>query len=221
MSKKMMLLALALASAALFALPTFASAEEIHFDTATTFAGDGGASSLVATGEPTVTCASTDVNDGSISAGGTTGTMTLDSTGCHLIVLGVTGHCRTKGSITTNTISSGETFHLITIKTSVPGVLVTFNTTEIECDNPLSPPNPVFIHVEGNLIGTITSPACNAESKEMKLSFSTTGSTQNHLEYTGKKYDLLAKTGGGSQLTAGLNLSATVTMNAAGKLTCT
>jgi hypothetical protein len=217
-----LLVALAAASAALFILPAVGVAEEIHYDTATTFTGTGGAGSLTATNEPTITCESTDITNGVINAGGTTGTMTLDFTGCHAVLLGITATCKTTGAPVSNTVASGGSFHLITIKTGVPGVLVTANTTELECKDSFGNVN--FTHVTGNIIGTITSPACNAESKEMKLSFSATGSTQNHLEYTGTKYDLIAKTGKGGTgepRTYSLNASWTLTTNAVGKLTCT
>jgi len=226
MSKKMMLLALAVASAALFALPAFASAEEIHLDTATTFTGTGPAGTLVASGEPTISCTTTDVTNGVINAGGTTGSMTLDFTGCSAPnPLGGTAPCKSKEAPLSNTIATKGTFHLITWKntsgTAFPAVLVTAETTEFECS--------VFgfsiiTHVTGNVIGTITSPKCGESSNKMGLSFSATGSTQNHLEYTSTKYDLIAKTGAGGSgepRTAGLNSTATLTANTAGTLTCT
>lgn len=218
MQKMMMMLTLLVVSAVSLVLPGAVSAQEIHFEGPTTFTGTGAASSWVSTGEPTTTCESVDFNNGTISAGGTTGTMTLDFTGCHATVLGFTVKCHTTGSPADNTIASGGTFHLITWKnaagTAFPAILITLNTTEYSCAGISN------THLEGNLIGTITSPACGSSSTEMKLGFTATGSTQNHLEYTGVKYDLLAKTSGGSPLTAALNLSATL-HSAAGKLNCT
>jgi hypothetical protein len=226
MSKKMMLLALAVASAALFALPAFASAEEIHWDTAATFTGTGAGGTLKAKGEPTITCGGTDVTNGTISAGGTTGTMTLDFTSCHTFIFGITAKCHTAGSPLDNTIASSGTSHLITWKntsgTAFPAVLVTTVTTEIICAGISS------THVEGNVIGTITSPACGTSSKTMTLSFTSSVNasgdvTQTHELYTGKNYDLVARTGGGggTPITAGLEGDATLTANTAGTLTCT
>ena len=57
MSKKMMLLALAVA--ALFAIPSAASAQEIHFNGVTTFTGSGPAGFLTAANEPKISCTST------------------------------------------------------------------------------------------------------------------------------------------------------------------
>jgi hypothetical protein len=221
MSKKMMLLALAVVSAALLALPAFASALELHYDTVTSFTGTGGSGNLVASEEPTITCEKTDVIEGVISAGGTTGSMTLDFTGCHTSVFGLTAKCHTSGSALDNTIQTKGTFHLITIEPNVPGVLVTTTPVEIICATISS------TYVEGNIIGTVTSPKCGETSNKMTLSFSATGSTQNHIKYTGLPYDLLARTGGpsGTARTAGLNTSATeppvLTANTAGTLTCT
>jgi hypothetical protein len=217
MGKKLVLLALAVVSAALFALPAIASAAEIHLDTATTFTGTGGAGSLVAEGEPTITCESTDANNGVINAGGTTGSMVLVFTGCHTSVFGFTAKCHTTGSALDNTIASGGTWHIFKSFAVAPDILVTANPTEVICAGISS------TYVEGNIIGTITSPKCGESSNKMSLSFSATGSTQNHLAYTGKNYDLLARTGGsgGTARTAGLNSTATLTSNVAGTLTCT
>jgi hypothetical protein len=70
---------------------------------------------LVTSGEPTITCESTDVTNGTISAGGPTGTM-LDFTGCHTSAFGLTAKCHTTGSAADNTIAPGGTFHMITWK---------------------------------------------------------------------------------------------------------
>ncbi|HVD39352.1 MAG TPA: hypothetical protein VNC15_11020 [Solirubrobacterales bacterium] len=217
MSKKLMLLALAVVSAGLFAVPTVALANEIHFDTATTFTGTGGASSLVTSGEPTITCESIDYSNGTLSAGGTTGTMTLVYTGCHTSVFGFTAKCHTTGSAADNTVVSGGTLHIFTSFAVAPRILVTMNPTEIICAGISN------TYVEGSLIGTITSPACGTSSNKLTLSFAATGSTQNHLEYTGSNYDLIARTGGktGSPLTSGLTGTASLTANTAGTLTCT
>jgi hypothetical protein len=199
MSKKMMLLALAVVSAAVFVLPAAASAAENHIEGVTAFTGSAGAGTLAATGEPTITCDSTDINKGVVSAGGTTGTMELDFTGCHTAVFGITAACKTEGAPLNNTILSSGTFHMITLPNKEAGILVTPVTTTIVCAGISK------ITVEGNLIGTITKPACNAAATNtMLIDFSATGSTQNLLEYTGVKYDLTAQTSGGSKVTAGL-----------------
>jgi hypothetical protein len=213
MSKKMMLLALAVASMAMFALPAVASAQEDHIDGITTFSGTGTAGTLTASGEPTITCEGS-TTSGSVSAGGTTGNLTIDFTGCHVNVI-FTIPCHTAGAPLNNTIAASGTFHTITVN-SKPGIMVTPNNTVIECAGIST------VTVSGNgVIGTITSPACNVESKEMTVAFSATGTTQNHLAYTGTNYDLKSQTSGGSLLTAGLTQSATLKSATAGKVTCT
>jgi hypothetical protein len=217
MSKKIMLLALAVASFAMFALPAAASAQEIHLENVTQFSGTAGAGSLTAEGEPTITCESGDVS-GSASAGGTTGTIKLDFTGCHTTVFGFTAKCHTSGSALDNTIQTSGTFHLITIPTvpTKPGILVTTETVSIICAGISN----TIVH--GNVIGTITSPACGTESTEMTTKFAAVGTAQEHSTYTGVKYDLTATTGeGGAAKTAALTSTGTTKSETKGKLNCT
>jgi hypothetical protein len=215
MSKKTMLLALMVASAAMFALPAAASAQEIHLEGVTSFEGTGGAGSFTAEGEPTFTCESTDIQ-GTVSAGGTTGTFSADTTGCHLTVFGFTAKCHTSGSALDNTIKSAGTFHLITIKNGVPGFLATPDTTTIVCAGISN----TVIH--GNIISTITSPACGVESTESTVKAVATGSTQEHSIYTGVSFNLTTTTGeGGTSKSAGITATGTFKSATAGKLNCT
>jgi hypothetical protein len=215
-----MLLTLAMIGVALLALPAASSAEEIHLDKITDFEGLGGGATLSASGEPTITCGGPDIIAGTVAFGGTTGTIATNYTECHVTFIGMTLPCRTPGSVAENTIAASGTFHLITWKNGsgavFPAMLVTPKTIEIVCGGITK------LTVEGNgVIGTILSPACGAESKEVKLSFSAAGATQSHMEYTGVKYDLKAKTLDNVQLTAGLTTAATIVSSVAGKLTCT
>jgi hypothetical protein len=215
MSKKIMLLALAVASVAMFALPAAASAQEIHLEGVSKFTGTAGAGSLTAEGEPVITCESSDT-EGTVETGGTTGTISLDFTGCHTTVFGFTAKCRTTGSPLDNTIKSSGTFHLITISSGVPGILVTPVVTTISCAGITN------TITGGNLIGTVTKPACGAESKEMTTVFEATGAAQKHTTYTGTTYNLTSKTGeGGAVKNAGLVTTGTTTSATTGKLNCT
>jgi hypothetical protein len=215
MSKKFMVLALAVVSAAFFALPAMASAQEIHLEPAQSFTTSGPGGELQASGEPTITCTSTS-GSGSYDAGSTTtGSSTLDFTGCHTAVFGFTASCKSEGAATSGTIATGGTFHLITISSGVPGVLLTTNPVKIVCAGIST------ITTSGNVIGTITSPACGSSSKEVKLSFGVKEGVQNHLSYTGKIYDLTAQTGSSTPVTAALVGNATNTTTNASKLNCT
>ena len=220
MSKKIMLLALTAVSAALFALPAVASAQEIHFESATNqnFTVTGPAGELRASGEPTITCESTDGTGAQTSS--TTGNLNLDFTGCHINVLGFTVKCRSAGSALDNTIATGGTYHLITWKnqagTAFPAALVTANTTSVVCAG-------TTVRVTGDLIGTITSPKCGAKSKSLSISFTATGNTQDHILYTGNPFDLKASTNAdhSGEVTAALVGSATISAPNESTLNCT
>lgn len=149
--------------------------------------------------------------------------MSLDFTGCHTTVFGLTAKCRTSGSPIDNTIKSAGAFHLITGETKTekttdtfPAILVTPEVTTIVCagiSNTIT---------GGNIIGTITSPACGAESKEMTTKFAAAGAAQEHTTYTTSTFNLTAKTGeGGTVKKAGLVSTATVKSATTGKLNCT
>lgn len=211
MSKKIMLLALAVA--ALFALPSAASAQEAHISGITSFAGSGGASTLQASGEPTITCTKTSVT-GSFNAGSTTtATYTMDLTGCTAEFFGIKANCNTSGAAS-GTIASHGISHVVTVPKGV-AYLWTDDPTTIICAG--------FSNskVSGNVIGRITSPACGASSKTFTVVFASSGSTQELLEYTGVKYDLTAQTGSGSLVTAGLNSTITLESSTSGTLECT
>ena len=214
MSKKTMLLALAAISVTLVALPGTASAQEIHLEGVVSYSGTFGATTFSAEGEPKMTCESGHVT-GYLAAGGTTGTFAVDFTGCHTTVFGFTAKCHTTGSEKDNTIETGGTFHLITTG-SGPAMLLTFETTTMTCAGISN----TIIH--GDLIGTITSPACNTSSSLMTVAFGATGTVQDHTLYTGTAHDLTATTGsGGAAKTAALVTTTTVTSSESGVLNCT
>jgi hypothetical protein len=217
MSKKMTLLALAVA--ALFALPAAATAQEAHVSGITTFTGHAPASILSASGEPKWT-ATTIAISGSFDPGSTTtGSMTLDLTGVSAEFLGIKGSCNTAGAAS-GTIATSGTFHVITVNNK-PALLLTLVTTTFVCTG--------FARSElsGSLISTITSPACGESSNTLVVAFEATGSTQNHQEYTGTKYDLKTATENfsgsttGSTVTASLTSTMTLASSTEGTLECT
>jgi len=212
--RKLMVLALPIAAVAVFALPAISSAQEIHWTNTAQFTGSAGPGLFAINEGPNITCERGDVV-GTPSAGGTTGVISLDFTGCHITIGPWTFKCHTPGSALDNTIKYEATYHLTTAG-SKPGMLVTFQLFAVFCASV-----PQFV-LTGNVIGTLVSPACGGESKEMSTSFAATGSTQNHLEYTGIKYDLTAETeGSGKPQTSGLTTTWTTQQAAAGKLECT
>ena len=212
MSKKMMLLALAVVSAAAFALPAGASAAELHLTNVTKFSGTFNGGTLSAKEEPTITCDGPNHVEGTVSAGGTTGTISLDYTSCRAL-----GFFECHSGATAGTIKTGGAFHFITINAK-PGVLVTPEHTTITCSGIANP-----VTVTGNVIGTITSPECEKSSKKMSISFnSNSGPTQEHKTYTGVSYNLTTQTGStGTIKEGGLTSSATVESTTEGTLDCT
>jgi hypothetical protein len=232
MSKKIMVLALAVVSAAFFALPAMASAEEIHWDTPEAFNISGAGGELRAASEPTITCTTT-TGTGKFDAGSTTtGTSALVFTGCHTAVFGITASCKTTGEgEAAGKITTSGAFHLITWSETTtqdaaktidkdatkPAILLTPATTTIVCAGIST------ITTHGNVIGTITFPACGGSSNKLELSFTATGTVQTHNVYTGVPTDLTATTSDGVAHTAALvsTGNATNTQTNPGTLTCT
>jgi hypothetical protein len=211
MRKKILLLPLAVV--AMLLLPAAASAQEAHVSGVTTFTGTGGSGTLSISGEPTITCTALAVTGSFDSGSTTTGKFSLDFTGCSGTFLGIKANCNTSGAAS-GTIASSGSFHVITVNNK-PGALATPVSTTVICAGFAN------ISVAGNFIATITSPACGASSKSLGVSASSTGSTQNHLEYTGVKYDLTAQTGTNTPVTAGLTATVTLNSSTSGTLECT
>jgi len=217
MIKKTMLLVLVAISAAMFALPAAASAQEAHIDNVTSLTATFGLFSFTATSEPLWTCEGPNHVTGSFDAGSTsTGKLEYDFTGCHTKdpVFGSTIKCRTTGSPLDNTMRWTGAFHIITINNK-PAILVTPAATSMTCGGVTT------IKFGGNLIGTITSPACGAEAVKFGASFKSSGAVQEHKTYTGKTYNLTSQTGEGEIKEAAWNAETTFESATAGKLTCT
>jgi hypothetical protein len=215
MSKKIMVLALAVVSAVFFALPAMASATEIHWSSTEKFTIAGPGGELRASGEPTITCTATSGNGTFAST--TTGSTNLTFTGCHTAVFGLTASCKSEGNETAGTITTSGTFHLIRLSTTTaePAILLTTETTKIVCAGIST------ITTHDNVIGRIISPECGKSSKTLTVLFAASGSTQSQLTWTGKNYDLIATTNDGVIHTAALVGEATNTQSTAGTLDCT
>jgi len=217
MSNKTMLLGFAVA--AVLALPASASAQETHVTGITSFTGHAPTSTLSGSGEPKITATTTTISGSFDSGSSTTGKMTLDFTGATAEFLGIKGNCNTAGAAS-GTIAMSGAFHIITVNNR-PGLLLTPANTTIICIG--------FSRLEiaGNVIGTITSPGCKGSSNNLVVSFESVGTTQNHIEYTAVKYDLVGHTENsagettGSVFTVGFNATMTVSSFTPGTLECT
>jgi len=216
MSKKIMLLALAAVSAAMFALPSMAMAEDIpvHVVPTPTAASTitGGVSTLQAKGGLKVTCKA--VNGKATWASSTTGKINLTfSNDCTENLFGT--EC---GSIATTELE----FHLVTLPGNVPGILITSNAGHFAtfiCTGGF-----VKVVVSGNgIIGRIISPACGAESSTSTVKFEQVGGVQSQKTVAGTEtsYHLESATNGGAKEEAGQTGEGIVTFEGAKKLECT
>jgi opacity protein-like surface antigen len=236
MTKKIMLLALAAVSAAVFALPATASAadEPLHLEPAPAGAqtiDSNGIARLGSEDGTTITCngfSGTATFDETGAIGGTTGKMDLTfGPDCTENKLGTrctsANHPSGAGNISTTTLP----FHLVTLPGSLPGVLVTPNAggsgnhfATFTCAGGL-----VTVNVTGNgVIGTITSPGCNGTDDEATIKFeSTAHGKQKHLTIAGTETDYTLQKG--SEMSA-QDAHGTITLKEGGtpvlsKLVCT
>lgn len=222
MSKKIILLALAVASMAAFALPATAMAiTPVHAVPAPVGAKtvDGEGSATLTGGFGSVICTAS--KGTATFENSTTGTFEQTFTGCTLG--GSSPSCNSSGqpagTITTQTLP----FHLATVEDTVtkstgPGILVTPNAATGQFA--------VFtcgflgFTVKGNgLIGTITKPACGAESSEPTVQFSSSSTgvqTHKTLVGTATEYSLENLGAAASEDASGI-----ITLGSAAKLECT
>jgi hypothetical protein len=218
MSKKIMLLALAAVSAAMFALPAVASANWGVDPSNAAFSGTSEVvGTLSATGEPTITCEGPDHVSGAWT-NGTEGNFELDATACHITIFGFTIKCRTSGSALDNTIKTSGTFKNVTITSGKRGMLLSPTKTTVQCGGT----TPLI--VEGNLIGEVTEPtgACPLKATKGTLKFASAAGVQVHKTIDGSatEYNLTAQTEGGSKIEGALGGAFSITFNPEITITC-
>jgi hypothetical protein len=172
--KKVMLLALAVASVAVFALPAVASAGTWHLGGSfpAPFTVKGGTLTLSGTGGTTIHCNSAS-GTGSY-ANSTSGTMQLTFGG----TCGTAGpfgvHCTSAGQAAGNIRTEVLPIHNVMLHSNVPGILVTPNASgrfaDFVCGG-------IFTQeLKGNgILGKITKPACDTSSATATVDFNATG----------------------------------------------
>ncbi len=149
-------------------------------------------------GEPTITCDGPQHVTVKYDGSGTTGSMAIDYTGCHYVVLNFEVKCKTAGAPEANTVLIGGTFHNVTVGTAgTRGVFVTTNKAVLECENTKK------ISLEGTLVGTVTKPngACGSlKTKVLQWSIGVVGESQEHNNIIGSEttFGLTAATEGRS-----------------------
>jgi len=222
--KKSLLLALAAVSAAILAVPAFASAQTAHLDSlaGSNFTVTGGSSTLNETGSA-VGVSGTAIDGSGTFTNTTTGTISLTFTNVTEGVFGTKcgstaqGHPESTGVVTTTEL----TFHLIMLATNKPGILITPNAA-----------TGVFAHfkclgiektVTGNgIIGTIIEPACGVASTTAKIKFrKTANGHQEHTLYTGVSYTLHTNASGNPKASMDVPGDSIIHFEAARKIECT
>jgi hypothetical protein len=236
MSKKLMLLALAIASLASFALPAFASAAAWEIDTAEKFtaANETGTSTVL-----TQKGSSTKVTCSAVTGSGeytskTGGNLGLIFTGCVENIFG--SKCSTSGASSGEIKLTGLRFDNVMIE----------NTTQKEGGTPginITPPEKMTVYtkftchgeigfeVTGNgVIGDITTPKCGESSKTATIDWeSKEAGVQRYMqEETGAGtnktvYDLTSHEtifGGTTSRTAAMDASIIITFPNARKMIC-
>jgi len=226
MKNKMMLLGLgAMVALAFAALPAVASAGEPELSCGGAvcgkFTSHSGETKLSTVGGTTVTCTSS-TGSGEYTTK-TTGNIVLTFHGCKTPTFFNTT-CTSPGQAAGTIKTATSVFHntYVTDAKTKPGVLIT---------QPVGVPYVTFtcagfLHSEvfGNIIGELSSPACGAESKELKLGFKATSHGQQQYKQvtaTGATFDLTSKLNGGAAETAAMEATnAVVTLGSSGKITC-
>jgi len=183
MTKKMMVLALAAVTAALFAMPAAASATWKVDPSNQVFSGTSEAGTgwtWTAVGEPTITCSGQDHVSGAWTAGseGTKGSFQLHLTNCSASVLGFPVSCKTSGAPLSSTILTSGTFTNVTIEGGKLGITLIPVETSIIC-------GPSTLKLHGKIIGRIKEgPAACGPSvidSSVTVEFSGSGGVQTPL----------------------------------------
>jgi hypothetical protein len=228
MSRKMMVLALTVVSAAFFALPAVASAQSWHIAQATSFSVTGSGGTLTPTSGANVTCTST-TGSGSFSTT-TGGTVRVVFHGCTSFGLGCTTPGQTSGTIVFTDSFDGIMVNS-TASTKDPGILLTpdnpSNSTELTPSGVSAGKKftgefsclGISIKLYSNgLIGTTS---CIFGSSTLVVSFaSSSQGHQNDKTWTGTTYDMISNIDS-SHPTTSLDGTVTLTFPSSETITCT
>jgi hypothetical protein len=226
MSKKLMLLAMGAFTALAFAaLPSMASAGDWKLDcpngaTTCNYSVAGGHAEIRIDEEPTITC-TTSTGSGTVSSGGTTGTIGLALNNCVATSV-FTFECHTSGSALGEVNIGNSVWHNIYLRDDKtdPGTLVTPTKINLICGGIIE------LELTGNgVVGNVPQ-ACNSESSTLTVNFEaslTNNRTQRYEQntQTGTLFDLHAVTPGFSTVhTAVLITSTSASFVGKDKITC-
>jgi hypothetical protein len=235
MSKKLMMLALAAVSAAMFALPAAAFAGNWHLEpedgskTGPTITISGTNSTLAATNGLVVR--GTGISGiGTFNAESTTtGTITTESAGIKggLKFTGVTSlgfPCTSAGQAAGTVLTTPLTFHLEKIDTETPGILIKANNAENHFATFVCAGITTIVRGNG-ILGDVTD-KCSEEKEKGTVDFQNNG-TAGHQKYTqvtttGIIYDLESSQNGGSTWsTSSMDTIGNLTLSKKSKINCT
>jgi hypothetical protein len=179
------------------------------------------ASTMIVSGEPTISCTTSQGEGEAIST--TTATGTLLMSGCGGTFLGIKVNCTSEGRSPGTIAIASSVSHLVYLDenhTKV-GVLATPPAggvfTKFTCGGFTT------IEVKGNgVMGEVTSPKCGQTANTATVVASAEGSTQRYrqIEGTGTFYELKAATKNGEFKPAGTNWTVTGSTAVEGTLTC-
>ncbi len=226
MSKKIMVLALAVACAALFALPAAASAQSWHNSSTSAFTVSGSGGTLTSADGISVSCTKT-TGSGSFSTT-TGGSASLVFEGCTAFGFGCNSPGQSGNKIAvTNSFDAIEPTTTTASNNITPGVLLTPSGT-----SELTPGKKFLVEFScalsstklyGNgIIATIHNPdpSCGVASKTFGLVFeSSAQGTPKDLTWTGTTYDLI--TNATSHPTWSFDGTTTLTFASSQTITCT
>jgi hypothetical protein len=226
MSKRLMMLALAAVSAAMFALPAAASAGNWHLEptngstTGPTITISAGKTTLSTTSGLSILGEGVDGTATFNASSTTTGVISAGLTFTNVKELGV--KCEQTGQVAGTVVSTPLTFHLEKIDTETPGILIKPNNAEhhfatFKCLG-------VTIKVTGNgILGDVTN-ACSSEIESGTAVWQTNGTAGNQkyqqVTTTGEKWDLSADVGSETP-TAAMEATGTLKLSTKSKINCT
>jgi hypothetical protein len=215
----------ALAGVAVVAMLAFASAPALAgepvLDPAegdVTFTGTLEGAAVVTAWLGTIQCQKVDAS-GTINTGGKAGSMTLDMTGCHIINLGLTTPCQSISAPLLNTIKLAGTFETtyLTEGKTKPGLKFTIPGTTIGCGFKSPPQGPLTM--SGSVLGTLSTPACGAESNKGTVSF--TGNPQDRqITGTGPLITWTSTSNSGNEAMGDLLADLPIEFSKSTKVTC-
>jgi hypothetical protein len=169
-----------------------------------------------------ITCEQADAS-GTINTEGKSGSMVLDVTGCHIYYMGFTYPCKSASAPLSNTVRLAGSFETtyLTDGNTKPGIKFTIPPTQVIC----GVINVGFTTLSGSTLGTLSSPACGAESGKGTIDFKVVGALPPKEEHrqitgTGAFIEWISSPGPERESPAGLGADLAIEFSESVTLTC-